>query len=47
MYKDEVEPEVFKSAMKDAIISRLNKLSAEELTDLLGHLILRDRYKSQ
>lgn len=46
MYDSDVEPEIFKSAMRDAIIARVNRLGIEDLTDLLGHLILRDRFKS-
>lgn len=46
MSDEVVEPELFKQAMRDAIIARVNRLTIDELSDLLGHLILRDRFKT-
>lgn len=47
MNDGDLEPEIFKSAMRDAIITRLNKLTVEELTDVLGTLILKERFKQR
>jgi hypothetical protein len=44
---DEVNPEIFDRMLRDALIQRLNRLDTEELLDLIGHLILRERFKSR
>ena len=47
MNDETVDQDLFKQAMRDAVIARVNRLTLDDLTDLLGHLILRDRFKSQ
>lgn len=46
MLDSELDQETFKNAMRDQVIRRVNKLSLEDLTELLGHLILQDRFRA-
>jgi hypothetical protein len=40
------DPHVFASMLRDTIGRKLDRLDTEELLDLLGHLILKERQKS-
>lgn len=40
---DEMRPELYNEALRGTIIRRLDKMSTEQMLDLLGHLILKER----